>query len=602
MKLPAFAFCLAALVSSAADRILMTRLGPSQASLMISNLDGTGERALTTGALDYNPAWSADGKWIAFTSERNGSADLYRMHNDGSGVERLTEDPSYDDQAAFSPDGHRMVFVSTRAAGTANLWILDVKTKEAHPLTSGQGGDFRPAWSPDGKWIAFSSDRESSLPYAKGRWEHLHIVDIYLIRPDGSGLKRISKHGDFCGSPKWSRDSNSVVAYCMPSEDTWTFRTYPRDGETTLTRIEIATGDSKPASVGPGVKLFASILPSGELGFVRKDTKTMGIFYSNGNAGPSGDVRWPAWSPDGSKVVYGRAVTPAPGTVQKLWSRNPKYELISTGILPNYDAKGERYVSTKLAPATNSSTLQMTAGDGPPKTLMETNGELIIAPAWSPNGDQVIFGIGKFAAFLDFAVGAKKPVDPVNGGVQVGIINTDGTGFRKITSGGNNNGFASFSPDGKRIIYRTMGPEGGGLRIMNLENGQITAVTDDYDNFPVWSPRGDLIAFVRKMDNDFEVYTVRPDGKDVKRVTHSKGNDAHLNWSPDGERILFATTRMGFKDEALYTSSPQPYGELFVMRFDGTQVEQITDNQWEDAGPAWQPKKKSPVPSISAEE
>jgi hypothetical protein len=48
---------------------------------------------------------------------------------------------------------------------------------------------------------------------------------------------------------------------------------------------------------------------------------------------------------------------------------------------------------------------------------------------------------------------------------------------------------------------------------------------------------------------------------------------------------------MGFKDEALYTSSPQPYGELFVMRFDGTQVEQITDNQWEDAGPAWQPKK-----------
>ena len=324
MKLPVFVFCFAALVSSAADRILMTRLGPSEASLMISNLDGTGERAITKGALDYNPAWSADGKWIAFTSERNGSADLYRMHADGSGVERLTEDPSYDDQAAFSPDGNRIAFVSTRAAGTANLWILDVTTKAAHPLTSGHGGDFRPAWSPDGKWIASSSDRESSLPYAKGRWEHLHLVDIYLIRPDGSGLERISKHGDFCGSPKWSRDSNSVVAYCMPAEDTWTFRTYPRDGETTLTRIEVATGDSKPVSAGPGVKLFASILPSGELGFVRKDTKTMGIFYSSGKAGPSGDVRWPAWSPDGSKVVYGRAFTPASGTVQKIWSRNPE--------------------------------------------------------------------------------------------------------------------------------------------------------------------------------------------------------------------------------------------------------------------------------------
>jgi len=45
---------------------------------------------------------------------------------------------------------------------------------------------------------------------------------------------------------------------------------------------------------------------------------------------------------------------------------------------------------------------------------------------------------------------------------------------------------------------------------------------------------------------------------------------------------------MGFKDEALYSSAPQPYGEIFVMRYDGTQVEQLTDNQWEDGGPAWQ--------------
>jgi dipeptidyl aminopeptidase/acylaminoacyl peptidase len=135
MKLPVFLFCSAALIASGADRILMTRLGPSEASLMISNLDGNGELAITKGTLDYNPAWSADGKWIAFTSERNGSADLYRMHADGSSVERLTDDPSYDDQAAFSPDGNQIVFVSTRAAGTANLWILDVKTKVAHPLT-----------------------------------------------------------------------------------------------------------------------------------------------------------------------------------------------------------------------------------------------------------------------------------------------------------------------------------------------------------------------------------------------------------------------------------------------------------------------------------
>ena len=138
-----------------------------------------------------------------------------------------------------------------------------------------------------------------------------------------------------------------------------------------------------------------------------------------------------------------------------------------------------------------------------------------------------------------------------------------------------------------------MGPEGDGLRIMNLKDRTVTPLTAEYDNFPVWSPRGDLIAFVRRLDgDDFEVFTIRPDGTDLRRLTNFKGNDAHLAWSPDGEKIVFSSTRMGFKDEAPYTFAPQPYGDLFVMRYDGTQVEQLTDNQWEDAGPAWQPTPK----------
>ncbi len=584
--------CITAFCCAAADRILFTRLGPSEASLFVSNADGSGERALTQGALDYNPAWSPDGNWIAFTSERNGSADLYRIRTDGSGLERLTDDPAFDDQAAFSPESNQIVFVTTRADGKAHLWILDVQTRRAKPLTSGPGGDFRPAWSPDGKWIAFSSDRESSLPMAKGRWEHLHLVDIYLVRPDGSGLKRLSRHGDFCGSPKWLRDSKSVVVYCMPAEDTWTYRVRIVEGETTLMRIDVSTGEATPMSVGPGIKIFPSVLASSEVAFVRRDARAQGVFYAGGKAGPAGDVRWPSWSPDGSQVVYGRAAIPPSAAPRNVWSRNPRYELVSTGILPAYDRTGDRYVATALAENLHDSTLMLTEGNGPAKKLLESKDELIIAPQWSPRGDAIIFGIGKFAAFLDFAIGAKKPLELTNGGAQVAMINADGSGLRKITSGANNNGFAAYSPDGKRIVYRTMGPDGDGLRIMNLEDRSVTILTMEYDNFPAWSPRGDLIAFVRKVNGDFDVFTVRPDGKDARQLTHSKGNDAHPAWSTDGEKIVFASTRMGFKDEALYTSAPQPYGELFVMRYDGTQVEQLTDNQWEDGGPAWQPQKK----------
>jgi TolB protein len=579
----------AAALCSATDRILFLHLAPTQASLFVSNADGSGERPLMqSNTLDYNPAWSPKGDWIAFTSERAGSADLYRIHPDGTGLDRLTDDPAYDDQAAFSPDGKQIVFVTTRATGRANLWILDAASHTAKPLTSGRGGDFRPAWSPDGQWIAFSSDRDSNLPEAKGRWERLHVVDIYVIRPDGSGLKRISEHGNFCGSPKWTHDSQSVVAYCMSAEETWTYRVGPEDGQTNLVQINIADGKTTPVSAGPGVKEFPSVLPSGEVAYVRRQSREQGVFYAGGKAGPAGsDVRSPSWSPDGTHIVYSRYTTKRAAEPAKLWSRNPKYELFNTEFLPAYDPSGQRLAVTKINPDLSSNLLIVEEGK-PGRSILDRK-ELILSPQWSPDGRQIIFGIGAFTSFLDFAAGGKKPIDPVNGGAQLGMINADGSNFHLVTSGSNNNAFAAFAPDGKQIVYRTAGPDGEGLRIMNLEDHSITVLTSKYDNFPAWSPRGDVIAFIRKIDGNFEVFTIRPDGKDLRQLTNTPGNEAHVAWSPDGQRIAFASTRMGFKDEALYSGAPQPYGEIFVMRYDGTQLEQLTDNQWEDGGPAWQP-------------
>jgi len=134
---------------------------------------------------------------------------------------------------------------------------------------------------------------------------------------------------------------------------------------------------------------------------------------------------------------------------------------------------------------------------------------------------------------------------------------------------------------------------------MNLEDHTTTTLTTEYDNFPVWCPRRDLIAFIRKIDSNFEVFTIHPKGTALTQLTHTRGNEAHLAWSPDGERLLFCSTRVGFKDEALYTGGPQPYGEVFAMRYDGTQIEQLTDDQWEEGGPAWQPQQPKSVAAIS---
>jgi Tol biopolymer transport system component len=563
--------------------------------LFVSNADGTAERPLLEAdSLDYNPVWSRDGQWIAFTSERNGSADLYRVKPDGTGLQRLTANPAYEDQADFSPDGQKLVFVSTRADGTADLWIRDFRTNRETPLTSGRGGDFRPAWSPDGKWIAFSSDRGTKVKRDGGGqwWVQLQLADIYIIHPDGSALKRLTKRGNggnFCGGPRWTRDSRHIIGYCLSGEETFAYRDQaeatdetmrrmgraPLRGNTTLVSVDVATLEETTTAAPPGIKFFPAVLNDGQIAYVRKDGDDRGIAYgSTGKKGPLGLVRSPSWSPDGKRVVYHKLLGRNIPAWKKAWSRNPAYDLVNTTQSPAFDPSGKRLIATSQ----NTTLVQIEPGRNVAHTVFQQEGKLAQSADWSPRGDAILFGLGQY--FRNRAQGA-----------QVAIINPDGSGLRGITSGGNNNGFPSYAPDGKRFVYRTFGPEGQGLRIMNLEDGQVTKLTEDYDTFPKWSPRGDMILFVRRFEESFVIFTIGPDGKRLKRLTGPGSDDSHATWSPDGEWIALSSARMGFKDEALNTDSPQPYGEIFVMRYDGTRVEQLTDNQWEEGTPAWLPSR-----------
>ncbi|HKR30298.1 MAG TPA: hypothetical protein VJT08_07465 [Terriglobales bacterium] len=201
-------------------------------------------------------------------------------------------------------------------------------------------------------------------------------------------------------------------------------------------------------------------------------------------------------------------------------------------------------------------------------------------PAWSPRGDAILVGVGGFFQRAQIRSAQLMSVDPNNGHAS------------QITHDDANDGMPSWSPDGQQIVYRVARGSNRELHILDLATGTNRKLEtgSDYDTFPSWSPRGDWIVFTSKRDGGYEIYRIRPDGTGLQRLTHLPGNDAHPSVSPDGEWIAFATSAQGFKDEAvppLLVGTFQPYGEIGVMRIDGSEFHLLTDNATEEGAPAW---------------
>jgi len=579
-------------VSAAAQNVmLMNRIGPSVSDLYVANADGSGEhRLLSVSGFDYHANYSLDGKWIVFTSERSGygQADVYRVHPDGTGLERLTDNPALDDQGALSPDDAQLAFVSTRNTHRANIWILDLETKRLRNLTGLpeiQGdpmkpdGFFRPAWSPDGKWIAFTSDRNTEWKgHGNGSgWEHVQELSVYIVHPDGTGLRRITEPGICSGSPKWSADSKQFVFSEMPVESTWDARVFGLSARATsqVVSIDLATGKRTQQTSGPGLKLMPQFLPDGRIGFLTKSGKNEGIGYTSGSGSFPGSLRSPAWSPDGKRVVYEKVdYTPRPQN-QLLYSWDPRYEYRYTDVFPSFSKNGVLLVTSKDI---DSSIVTMNADGSNRKVIFQAVQGAAFAPSWSPDGERIAFGYGGFLQ------GRRTS------GAKIVLVTRDGSGVEELTVDMPNAGFPSWSADGKEIVYRSFGPKDMGLRIFNLENHTTRALSDGSDNLPYWSPDGTRILFTRKQDDNFDIYTIKPDGTDLKRMTTFPANDAHAVWSQDGKYILWNSGEYGFKDEAaLYDNSFQPYGSIWIMNADGTGKRQLTDSHWEDAMPCFVP-------------
>ena len=482
------------------------------------------------------PTWSPDGKQIAFYAFRDGGYDLWAIAPDGSNAHKLTWGSADDREPAWSPDGTHIAFASDRGQKGYEIWTLDVRNGALSQLTFDGAENHQPSWSPDGKQIVYSSlrGRDSSLwtvAIATGAAHPLRSAGRRVDAPTWAPNGKVSYTVLTADSSSLEIDGKSVSGkeVVFPFHVSWTSDGryyYVSDGRIRARSIR----DDKVRTVEFSATLqgtipeyaqrkrdFDSTEPRKALGIVhpalspdgkRAAFAALGDIYVQ-RLGQTAEKhpqnlthdRYldtdPAWSPDGSKLVYS---SDRGGKLPQLWIRD----------------------------FTTGEDRQLTQLDSQP-----------LGAAWSPDGKRIAF-IGVTGRW---GVAELDSVDVASGKVT------------QLTPTLPQPGSPTWSADNRHVALALVAPFSTSFRegtnqvyVVDADDPKATphwyhpipglSIDTRGGAGPAWSPDGTKMAAV--YEGELRVWPVTPGGEPLGPPRTLTSHIAHApSWSGDSRTLLY---------------------------------------------------------------